>query len=535
VKITQISLQNFRAFDEPFVLDLDGGKNLLLHGENGAGKSSLYFALKRFFEERGDAIINHRNLFAEDTRVAHVRIKLKGTDSAGKLHDGEEFHWDDADGHPLTIPKDPATMPISPELRALLVDGARRAGFLDYRIMLRTNLLSAPLSRSNFGPIVHNAIYGAESKGLDAQLFDLVSLAILAGVRVATVGGVETTIGALIRRVWATRPESRHKRILGRANAAANLFNQAFNAILPQLEAKLLEFLNQFENNFLTIKFQPVSLTWDKKSLELKGADLIPEITFRSKPVRDHHLFLNEARLSALGTCLFLAGVILSDNDYDNPSHPRFLVLDDALIGLELQNRLPVLRILTSQVFKNYQIFLLTHDRVWFDLARGHLCEKDGWLHHELLADEDTGKLIPRQKPSESDLERARIHHKNGDLRAAAVYARAAFESKLRIVCEKNGIKIPFKPDADKIGAGVMWDGIIQRQREREDQRSKGSIVPDFVPKDLADAVETMRSTVLNKLSHTGSSGLVSAEVDVAIQTVKKVFSHKFQKADLSV
>ncbi|HAB16475.1 MAG TPA: hypothetical protein DCE44_08490 [Verrucomicrobiales bacterium] len=60
MKITEISLQGFRAFDEPFDLDLDGGKNLLLHGENGSGKSSIYLALKRFFEERGDDITIHR-------------------------------------------------------------------------------------------------------------------------------------------------------------------------------------------------------------------------------------------------------------------------------------------------------------------------------------------------------------------------------------------------------------------------------------------------------------------------------------------
>ena len=66
-----------------------------------------------------------------------------------------------------------------------------------------------------------------------------------------------------------------------------------------------------------------------------------------------------------------------------NPAYPRFLVLDDALIGLEIQNRLPVLRIITSESFKNYQLFLLTHDRVWFDLARGYLREKDGWLHQD--------------------------------------------------------------------------------------------------------------------------------------------------------
>jgi hypothetical protein len=118
----------------------------------------------------------------------------------------------------------------------------------------------------------------------------------------------------------------------------------------------------------------------------------------------------------------------------------------------------------------------------------------------------------------------------NNDLKAAAVYARSAFEWKLRKVCEKNGINIPFKPDADTVGAGVLWDGIIRRQREREDQRAKGTTVPDFVPHPLETEVETMRSTVLNKLSHTGSSGLVKPEVDAAINTVKRIFDHSFPK-----
>ena len=292
---------------------------------------------------------------------------------------------------------------------------------------------------------------------------------------------------------------------------------------------KAAELLNYFANHQLSIKFQPVSLAWDKPSLQLKGAELVPVITFRGKAVTDHHQFLNEARLSAIAICLFLAGVLLSDNDYDNAAYPRFLVLDDALIGLEVQNRLPVLNILTSAAFKHYQKFLLTYDRVWFDLAKGQLPERDGWLHRELFADENTGYLIPKLRPSRPDLEKAKKYLGDGDLKAAAVYARSAFEWRLRKVCENHGIRIAFKPDADKIGAGPLWDGIIHRQREREDQRKKGAQVPDFVPIALETAVETMRSTVLNKLSHAEASGLVHVEVATAITTVETVLAHQFR------
>jgi len=60
--INKIKLENFKAFKEPAELELDG-KNVLIYGENGAGKSSLYQALKiifhkdRIFEDQIDPTV----------------------------------------------------------------------------------------------------------------------------------------------------------------------------------------------------------------------------------------------------------------------------------------------------------------------------------------------------------------------------------------------------------------------------------------------------------------------------------------------
>jgi hypothetical protein len=166
---------------------------------------------------------------------------------------------------------------------------------------------------------------------------------------------------------------------------------------------------------------------------------------------------------------------------------------------------------------------------VWFDLARGHLREKDGWLHKELIADDSTGKLIPRPKPSIGDLDTAREHLANGDLKASAVYTRSAFEWKLRKICEDCRLEVPYRRVAEKVEANELWEVIMRTQRDREAQMDKEEKVEDFIPATLSTAVEVVRSNVLNKLSHTGSSSLVRAEVAAAIDTVQELANRQFK------
>ena len=49
MRIEKIQINNFRAFYGENIFQIDG-KNCLIYGENGSGKSSFYMALKMFIE-----------------------------------------------------------------------------------------------------------------------------------------------------------------------------------------------------------------------------------------------------------------------------------------------------------------------------------------------------------------------------------------------------------------------------------------------------------------------------------------------------
>lgn len=64
VRIEKIKIANYRFFAGEFSLDFDG-ENVLLFGENGSGKSTIYRAMELLTGRRIKAIRNERNIFCE--------------------------------------------------------------------------------------------------------------------------------------------------------------------------------------------------------------------------------------------------------------------------------------------------------------------------------------------------------------------------------------------------------------------------------------------------------------------------------------
>ena len=77
MRIKTLSLTDFRAFPgpAPTTFELDG-KNLLVYGENGSGKSSLFHALRGFFSPTSPPDLRTlKNSFSK-VSLEHLSVKV---------------------------------------------------------------------------------------------------------------------------------------------------------------------------------------------------------------------------------------------------------------------------------------------------------------------------------------------------------------------------------------------------------------------------------------------------------------------------
>jgi len=137
MKITKIELQNFRAFYGNYPIDLGKGKNLLVYGENGSGKSSLYHALREFLFGQNRPLQPQRNIFAADDSEAFIKLSVATQPNRSP----EMLTWSDKGNGEGT--------PINETDQLYIRNAAKTSGFLDYKALLETYFLQIKDDRVN--------------------------------------------------------------------------------------------------------------------------------------------------------------------------------------------------------------------------------------------------------------------------------------------------------------------------------------------------------------------------------------------------
>jgi energy-coupling factor transporter ATP-binding protein EcfA2 len=492
LRINKLLLTDFRGFPGPnpgeFSLD---GKNLLVYGENGSGKSSVFYALSGFFSLK-DArrLRDYKNVFSGEAD-ANCRVSVEFNDGTAPVD------W--------TLLVHPASIgPRGSDPR--VVEAALRRACLDYRAILDTNYLHG---------------------GGKVNLFKVAVEHLLRDYAVTATGGTPTTIGALWEQVLRAKPSVQSTASMARINQACLEFNTAFRAAFPALLPIINELLGILGCGDIEIHdFLTPGLTYKKEFFidrrKIEGQELNPVLTFRRTPLTTPQTFLNEARLSALGLSIYLAGRLAC-----TPTAPgtalKLLVLDDVLIGLDHSNRLPVLDVLKKK-FADWQIVLLTFDRVWFEMARSYLNDAEDWKSVEVFERADVSRGIPspivrpvRTSPTEAALAQASAFLADNHLPAAANYARAAFEESLKRFCEKRAIPLSYRIDPHEVNTGNLLSAI---ESWLSGQTNKVGFMA------VIERVKLFRGMVLNPFSHTAPPTIARNEVSGAIAAVEALYRY---------
>jgi energy-coupling factor transporter ATP-binding protein EcfA2 len=492
-RIKKISVSGYRAFPpyKPNSLEIDlgdTGKNLLLYGENGSGKTSLFRALRDLFDTsagtRDYAAV--RNIFHQDEDDSVVVALTSGTP--------DEYRWEVGEPHPKATGDSFHVF-------------ARSCLFLEYRDLLKTNF-------------VHHT--GAPN------LFDLLVNVVLPELPAPTRPLKELHEEMLRAR---PRPPTRQtKNPIRRADAQAEVLRQALVNHLPELVSTANQLLALLQPRTKLQLVPPEEIAYDKWSQEFEGLTVELRIELNDTVVAEPQHFLNEARLTAIALALYLAAARLT-----RVGRPGIMVLDDVLIGLDLSNRIPLLQLLQTE-FAEWQILLLTHDHVWFDLARAYTERSQNWTCREMfLVEPQAGGLgRPEIRDGADAFARAEAHLAANDLTAAAVYLRAALEGRMRNVCENKGVAVTYKKRPQDVKANDLWAAIKLRQDKRAElqaeQPAKGH--HDFISKALIQRVDLIRSNILNRLSHAESPTFERSEVEQARDVVRDLIQHQFPDAN---
>ncbi len=404
-------INNYRAFYGQYQISLNG-KNALIYGENGSGKSSLYYGLKDLFNSSTQEVILNENIFIETSQKDSVTIEVGFFDKSDKSKTS----------HIKIDRSNKATTDI------LVANANKIKAFFDYKKLLATHFI-------------------------DKEKVDIFDILINDILYYSINNFTTNTFG----EEWNKINELKN----ARKNSAEDI---ECKEILKNFNLGLKEKLSTIKdkaNTFIDYFGYGIKIDFEFKDIEIYRKDvryneIILKIEFFDKHIDKHHTFFNEARLTALGISLYLSSILSNPLDIDF----KIMFLDDVLIGLDMSNRIPFIDILKDH-FDKFQLFITTYDKTWYELLKSYLSSND-WEYLEIYS-KKLGNNFEIPIIYQDDLiTKARTHFDNNDYKASAVYIRSAFEKILKDYCHKKHLKVKFNKQPFKVDSNAFWEAIVE-------------------------------------------------------------------------
>ncbi|MFT3676577.1 MAG: hypothetical protein QM781_11810 [Chitinophagaceae bacterium] len=398
--ISSFRLENFGAFYNGGYprIDLPNGENLLVYGENGSGKSSIYKAFSQFFESSVNPVtFNLNQQLPGQPGLVEIAFTL--------LDDGGTGVWQPMQSDIYKFNSAGASTNAENFIR----QSNKLRGFLSYQQLVKT--------------------YALQTTGANnPNLYELIIEDLLWGHELpASQKTIETFWNEL--KPGLDVADGRRSEFIAARNQLP-----AFNADLQGLINTILPIVNQWLFIYfrytvnVSLQAMPPQLSLGHAYVPVK--QLYFNINHFGHTYQQYQNFLNEARLSAIAICIYLAGIKL------NPSGTNYklLFLDDIFVGLDTSNRLPLLEILKKE-FSDFQIFMTTYDRNWFETAK-HWMEFNStkkWKSLEIFVDSQSHSFeIPLIISDSDNIKLAGKYFLKKDYPAAANALRRECENVIK-------------------------------------------------------------------------------------------------------
>jgi energy-coupling factor transporter ATP-binding protein EcfA2 len=544
-RLHKIEIRNFKAFRE-FTLNLEG-RHLLVYGDNGAGKSSLYWALYTFLQSARKPSHEVTKYFdpAHAEKLLNIHEQASTTPKPGEIT--------------LTI-HDTVTNINTP----FQITGANHG-------TLRKPLIEKGDLASDF--ITYRFFFGfSHFRNSDRyNLWQLFEKEILPFC-VSTSGLVPLAAWNKIKSGNANPSKARGAggtRALTRFKANTDAFASILPGIVDSINTEAQKF---YDKHFAA---------GDPAKIELKlGVTVLPnfdiatrtltkpEIGFVIKVGSDivnrPQVFLNEAKLTQLALSVRFAASKVNLNESDL----KLLVLDDLLVSLDMGNRMKVVELLLSSEFDNYQKIILTHDLGFFHEFRRNIGSNHAdWMFVRLVGSPNSNITAQLYK---TEIQKAEDYLYGHNLDEAAVCLRKAADDMAKRYREwadrqkippgeffsltenlraaKNRLleKIPSKlyekvingtpstqrdhliPGTDADIDALSTVGVADRNKLKSARRNLRTLLKDENWKvmeniKLIDEVLNTTERVLNPGAHGGATPLYAHEVQKALDLISQL------------
>lgn len=395
--ITKIEIDGFKAFPNNFSIDLLDGKNLLIYGENGSGKSSLYYALHVLMQ----------SVFKDDKGVKY--FKPGDTNGGEFIPNNEQLininRFDEAKANTYT-----------PNIRIAFDDGkvwrldngglqSENGGSeSDIRML---NKDSAFINHSYISRF-HAARNSEEINLWNVFYKDILPFHLPAGtsefladlydnIKREYNGGVDIKNKAFQDQI--TKFNDFLNKYIDRINIRINsIYNDNFkNEGDKELNIKLIYYSKDHPDNVLKEQYY---LFCEKNT---NGANMFypPKIGIEIKEagllIYKPQSYFNEAKLTAIALAVRFAA--MSTTAITSGS---FLALDDMLISLDMSNRMKIIRYLLDVVALKYKLYVFTHDRLFYHTLKRIIetqYKSSEWLFGGIYIDDSITPNKPNYVP----------------------------------------------------------------------------------------------------------------------------------------